>query len=30
MQIELAEEERRKAWLTHVQATIDDLVRRRD
>jgi TetR/AcrR family transcriptional regulator, upper aerobic nicotinate degradation pathway regulator len=30
MQIDLADERRRKAWLTHVQAMIDDLVRRRD
>ena len=29
MQIDLADQERRKAWLTHVQAMIDDLVRRR-
>jgi hypothetical protein len=30
MQIDLAEDGRRKAWLVHVQAMIDDLVRRRD
>jgi len=30
MQIDLAEDGRRKAWLAHVQAMIDDLVRRRD
>jgi len=30
MQIDLADHGRRKAWLTHVQAMIDDLVRRRD
>lgn len=29
-QIDLADETRRKAWLAHVQAMIDDLVRRRD
>lgn len=30
MQIDLAEQERRKTWLAHVQGMIDDLVRRRD
>jgi len=30
MQIDLAEEGRRQAWLSHVQAMIEDLVRRRD
>jgi TetR/AcrR family transcriptional regulator, upper aerobic nicotinate degradation pathway regulator len=30
MQIDLADQGRRKAWLVHVQAMIDDLVRRRD
>jgi TetR/AcrR family transcriptional regulator, upper aerobic nicotinate degradation pathway regulator len=30
MQIELADQERRKAWLAHVQGMIEDLVRRRD
>lgn len=30
MQIDLADQERRKAWLAHVQAMIADLVRRRD
>jgi TetR/AcrR family transcriptional regulator, upper aerobic nicotinate degradation pathway regulator len=30
MQIDLADERRRTAWLVHVQAMIDDLVRRRD
>jgi len=30
MQIDLAEDSRRKAWLAHVQAMIDDLVRKRD
>jgi len=30
MQIDLAEDGRRKAWLAHVQAMIDDLVRQRD
>ena len=30
MQIDLAEDGRRKAWLAHVQVMIDDLVRRRD
>jgi AcrR family transcriptional regulator len=30
MQIDLADERRRKAWLTNVQAMIDDLVRRRN
>ncbi len=29
MQIDLADHERRKAWLAHVQGMIDDLVRRR-
>lgn len=29
MRIDLAEPERRKAWLAHVQTMIDDLVRRR-
>jgi AcrR family transcriptional regulator len=29
-QVDLAEDERRKAWLAHVEAMIDDLVRRRD
>jgi len=29
MQIDLAEEDRRKAWLTHVQVTIEEMVRRR-
>jgi AcrR family transcriptional regulator len=30
MQIDLAEQERRKTWLAHVQGMIDDLVRQRD
>lgn len=30
MRIDLAETQRRKAWLAHVQTMIDDLVRRRD
>ena len=30
MRIDLAEPERRKAWLSHVQAMIDDLVRLRE
>lgn len=30
MQVDLADEQRRKAWLAHVQATIQDLVRRRN
>ena len=30
MRIDLAEPERRKAWLAHVQTMIDDLVRRRE
>ena len=30
MQIDLADDGRRKAWLAHVQAMIDDLVRQRD
>lgn len=30
MQLDLADQERRKAWLVHVQAMIEDLVRRRD
>jgi AcrR family transcriptional regulator len=30
MRIDLAEPERRKAWLLHVQAMIDDLVRHRE
>jgi len=29
-QVNLAEDARRKAWLAHVEAMIDDLVRRRD
>ena len=29
MQIDLADEERRKAWLVHVQAMVADLVGRR-
>jgi AcrR family transcriptional regulator len=30
LRIDLAETERRKVWLSHVQAMIDDLVRRRE
>ncbi|MGV7215511.1 TetR family transcriptional regulator [Bradyrhizobium sp. UFLA05-112] len=30
MQIDLAEDERRSAWLAHVQAVIEDMVRRRE
>jgi TetR/AcrR family transcriptional regulator, upper aerobic nicotinate degradation pathway regulator len=30
MQIDLADQDRRKAWLAHVQTMIADLVRRRD
>jgi hypothetical protein len=30
MRIDLAEPERRKAWLSHVQAMIDDLVCHRE
>lgn len=30
MRIDLAEPDRRQAWLSHVQAMIDDLVRRRE
>lgn len=30
MQLDLGDQDRRKAWLLHVQAMIEDLVRRRD